>query len=150
MAKKVIKNPITENILTEELPKNTNQECPYISGWENISQVADDVWNSIHSDLLSGDLLFAYRSMNPSSGKSGELCQIVIVRNFTVESGKKIYTDYSVGEITTNYSALIPHIPLEYLKGEVVSDLENNRIDKKILEAYKQILINLENETFSN
>ena len=117
-----------------------------IFGWENDYQVAETIWGSIHSSLLDGDLVFAYRS----STQGSKLGQIIVVRNFKIVSSgvlldPKVYTDFGVGYITSGYTALLPHVPLEYLKEEVYKYLEEWKIDKNILGTYKAIIEDLEN-----
>lgn len=104
----------------------------YIWGWESAQDVANTVWNSIHSELLSGNLIFAYR--NTATGS--ELHQVVVVHNPT-------NNDYAVGVITNTFTYLLPRVPLEYIKVELVSDLEKYKVNKNVLEAFKQIINNL-------
>lgn len=125
-------------------------------GWQCIEDVAKDVWGSIHASLLSGDLVFAYKC--PS--KNATLKQIVIVRNFElVDSGKlgvvepiKHYTSYSVGYITSGYTALLPNVPYTYIAEEIVEYLKDWKIDKTIINTYEAIVEELgkEEELTSN
>lgn len=119
-----------------------------IWGWKDDTEVAQSVWASIHESLLSGDLVFAYR---PTGKGDPKLKQIVIVRNFHLEHGLsiepiKIYDDFAVGYITSGYTALLPHVPLRYLRDEIAEYLEDWKIDKKILNTYKAIIEDLENK----
>ena len=125
------------------------EENRYIWGWNDSMEVASSVWGSIHASLLSGDLVFAYRPLGKDEGK---LVQLVIVRNFhfedtlVVNSPKKVYDDdYAVGYITTGYTALLPHVPLRYLKEEMTGYLDDWKINKEILNTYKAIIEDLEN-----
>lgn len=123
-------------------------------GWQCINDVAKDVWGSIHSSLLNGDLVFAYKC--PS--KNATLKQIVIVRNFElVDSGMlgvpdpiKHYTSYSVGYITSSYTALLPNVPYTYIAGEIVDYLKDWKIDKTIINTYEAIVEELGKEELNN
>lgn len=92
-----------------------------IYGWGSIEEVAQTLWSSVHSSLLSGDLVFAYRDSS---------YQVVIVKGST---------DYGVGIITPGYTALVPHCPKEYLVGEVLKDLTGMKPEKSVLLSYKNI-----------
>ena len=126
--------------------ENTKIECELedmraIWGWENIEDVAKSVWSSIHHVLLEGDLVFAYKS----SSTTDKLKQIVIVRNFTLgQNLEKTPGDFGVGYITSTYTALLPHIPLRYLKDEISQYLGEWKIDKTIQNTYKAIIEDLE------
>ena len=128
----------------------TEKEC-CIYGWDDDMDVARSIWGSIHNSLLEGDLLFAYR---PRQKKNARLLQIIIVRNFHIDrSGmidRKVYDDFAVGYITSGYTALLPHVPLRYLKEEMAGFLDEWGIDKKVLNTYKAIIEDLENETISD
>lgn len=87
-------------------------------GWENAMSVANDLWASIHSSLLAGDLVFAYKD---TTGESG-LTQIVIVAfNQPTEH-------FSVGMVTSGYTALLPHVPFDYLTNTVLGDLKSIKL----------------------
>jgi hypothetical protein len=124
------------------------EENRYIWGWDDSMEVASSIWGSIHASLLSGDLVFAYR---PLGKEDGRLVQLVIVHNFHMEHGPsiepiKVYDDdYAVGFITTGYTALLPHVPLRYLKEEMTGYLADWKINKEILNTYKAIIEDLEN-----
>ena len=115
----------------EENTNNSSTEIMdrgyYIYGWDDDMEVAKSVWGSIHSCLLDGDLVFAYR---PKQKKNAKLLQLVIVRNFHLEdtlvvnTPKKVYDDFAVGYITSGYTALLPHVPLRYLKDEMTGLLD--------------------------
>lgn len=123
-------------------------------GWQCIDDVAKDVWGSIHSSLLNGDLVFAYKC--PS--KNATLKQIVIVRNFElVDSGMlgvpdpiKHYISYGVGYITSGYTALLPNVPYTYIAEEIVEYLKDWKIDKTIINTYEAIVEELGKEELNN
>ena len=130
----------------ETTGSNTEQmEYRYIWGWDNSMDVAGSIWGSIHASLLKGDLVFAYR---PLSKEGSKLVQLVIVRNFHIEyiaaMETKVYDDYAVGYITSGYTALLPHVPLRYLKDEMSGYLEDWKVSKEILNTYKAIIEDLE------
>lgn len=108
------------------------EECnKKIWGWENAEEVANYLWSSIHSNLLNGDLVFAYKNIDGSS----ELRQIVVVQNNNMSSN-----DFSVGMFTNGYSALIPHVTLNYLTTEVINDLKKYKVDKKIIDSISSLI----------
>lgn len=127
MSKKVINvnqiNEIEENNIPNEIKENKS-----IWGWENSMQVANDVWSSIHNSLLEGELIFAYKSTTSDSN----LSQIVIVKNMNGSFG--------VGMMTTGFTCLLPSVPIEYLKSEVLDDLKKYKVNNKIIETYKRII----------
>jgi hypothetical protein len=101
-------------------------------GWDNAMSVANDLWASIHSSLLAGDLVFAYKD---TTGELG-LTQIVVVAlNQPTEH-------FSVGMVTSGYTALLPHVPFNFLTSTVLGDLKKYKVDKNIIKAYEQILEN--------
>lgn len=104
-------------------------------GWENAMSVANDLWASVHSSLLSGDLVFAYKETKGNS----EFSQIIIVQNKNLNpmTGE---LDFGVGMVTTGYTSLLPHVPYEYLEDIILEDLKKYKVDKSILEIYKQII----------
>ena len=117
-----------------------------IVGWNSIEEVANSVWNSIHSRLLEGDLVFAYKT----GDQSAKLKQIVIVRNFELiqvagfaQAGKN-YTDFGVGYITSGYTALLPHVPLRYVKDELYSLMKDCKVPQDILGTFGAIIEDLE------
>lgn len=134
------------DITMETIGNKEEIEKRYIWGWEDSMAVASSIWGSIHSSLLSGDLVFAYR---PLGKEDGRLVQLVIVHNFHIDQSgmvdQKVYDDYAVGFITTGYTALLPHVPLRYLKDEMTGYLEDWKINKEILNTYKAIIEDLEN-----
>lgn len=104
-------------------------------GWENAMSVANDLWASIHNSLLSGDLVFAYKETKGNS----EFSQIVIVQNKNLNPMTGEY-DFGVGIVTTGYTSLLPHVPYAYLEDIILEDLKKYKVDKSILEIYKQII----------
>ena len=93
---------------------------PKIYGWSKPEEVAEEIWTSIHSILLRGELLFAYKDNN---------FQIVVVKNNEI--------DYGVGIMIINsYTMLVPHCPKVYMK-DIHNDLVNQKIDKKIIQEFK-------------
>ena len=112
-------------------------------GWRCINDVAAEVWGSIHSTLLNGDLVFAYKSPK----EQDKLKQIVIVRNFDLYDApspglppQKVYKSYGVGYITSSYTALLPNVPYEYISGEIVDYLKEWKVDKTIINTYEAIV----------
>lgn len=114
---------------------NEKLERQSVWGWENAMAAASDIWSSIHCKLLEGNLVFALKNTTP-----GDLSQLVVVRNISTR-------DFAIGVVTSGFSMLLPHVPFEYVQTQVVDDLKKYKIDKNIIETYKQII---EDETASN
>lgn len=111
--------------------ENLTEEIRSVWGWNNANEVAESIWNSIHYNLLEGNLIFAYKSTESTS----ELRQIVIVQNKNADEDS-----FSVGMFTNGYSSLVPNVPIKYLKTEVIDDLKKYKVDKKIIETFLCIL----------
>lgn len=96
------------------LSKETREliNLPVVIGWENSRQVAEEVWSGLHSWILRGDLIFAYRSED----KSSYLKQLVIV---------KMNDKYVVSQYTDKYTMLMPGVGLDYLTEVVLRDFED-------------------------
>lgn len=107
--------------------------------WTSVDEVARDVWSGIHSSLLQGQPLFAYKSTKPGS----ELVQVVVVMNLkTALNGERVVVDddLAVGLITTGWTALLPHVPSSYLVNDLHADLVKYKVEKKIIETFEQIV----------
>ena len=109
-------------------------------GWQNIEEAANDVFCSIHSSLLKGNYVFGYK--NTYSTDKSPLNQVVVVR-----FDKDIF---GVGVVTSGYTMLLPQVPLIYLERELVEDMNKWKVEKKIIETFKQIIEDIKNETTSN
>lgn len=111
----------------------------YIYGWDNAMSVAADIWSSIHSSLLNGELVFAYKNLNSNS----ELVQIVVVVNLFDKFGNKlINSDFGIGMVTSGYTSLLPHVPLDYLENQVTQDLKKYKVNKKIIDSFNEVIKN--------
>lgn len=133
-------NIIEDERKMEENSENTVRYCQTVyGGWNNVDECASAVWSSIHSSLLEGELVFAYKS---TSGKS-ELQQFVLVKNLL---GKEAdgYGDlrtckkagYALGMITSGFSVLYPYIPEKYLLETGLDDLKKYKVPADVIKAY--------------
>lgn len=116
----------------------TNQvkEDQIVIGWGDANEVASSIWSSIHSSLLDGKLVFAYKPY-----KESELTQLVVVRNLKDDVyGRVIDKDYAVGMMTSGFSMLLPHVPFEYLENDLVSDMKKYKVDKETIETFKKFI----------
>lgn len=116
----------------------TNQvmEDQMLVGWGDANEVASSIWSSIHSSLLDGKLVFAYKPY-----KESELTQLVVVRNLKDDTyGRVIDKDYAVGMMTSGFSMLLPHVPLEYLENDLVNDMNKYKVDKETIETFKKFI----------
>lgn len=148
-ATKKIKDTVEEERPMTEIEQRelTSGVC---YGWRCINDVAAEVWGSIHSTLLKGDLVFAYKSPK----EQDKLKQIVIVRNFELSNNPvpgmmdpmKVYTSYGVGYITSGYTALLPNVPFRYISGEIVDYLKEWKVEKSIINTYEAIVEELSKE----
>lgn len=107
-----------------------------VIGWSSAMECANDIWSSIHSSLLSGNLVFAFKSTKSGS----EFGQIVVVQNLDRYNGNLLKDDFGIGMITTGFTMLLPHAPFKYLEEDIVEDLKKYKVDKEIIEVYKRII----------
>ena len=134
---------LEKNEIIEEKEKmEENNDVQYyqtVYGWNNIDECASAVWSSIHSSLLDGELIFAYKS---TSGKS-ELQQFVLVKNLVgkssdvygnIQNYKK--TGYALGMITSGFSVLYPYLPEKYLLETGLDDLKKYKVPADVIKAY--------------
>jgi hypothetical protein len=106
---------------------NDMNNTKFIYGWNDINEVALSVWSSLHDILLSGNLIFAYR------GK--DISQLIVVDDAILGSNS-----YSFGIITNDYTMLVPHMPLEYVREEILSELKNHKVDTNIIKTFEYIV----------
>jgi hypothetical protein len=134
----------SENTLSKEDLENISNMRIY--GFEDSMAVARSIMGSIHENLLKGDLVFAYRSTAASNKTT--YFQVVVVNDLEealdpVRGYIKVPTNkFSVSTITSGYSAYIPHMPIEYLE-EVIADMEDGKVDKKVIVTFKAIVEDL-------
>ena len=116
-----------------------------IFGFNDSMQVAKILMGSIHENLLRGDLIFAYRSTAMSNKTS--LYQVVVVNELKYGEDGIIYPTplFSISMINAGYTAYIPHMPVDYLD-EVLVDLEEGKVDKKVIDSFKGIVKNLKSK----
>lgn len=127
-------NPIMNNTSSEEefTDERINQ---IVWGWDSVDKAAAEVFASVHRTLLEGVPVFLYKNTTTKS----DLCQVVVVRNINEQTGK-LSDDYGMGMITAGFSVLYPHLPIEYLESDLLSDLEKYKVDKKIINTYVSII----------
>ena len=127
-------NPIMNNTSSEEefTDERINQ---IVWGWDSVDKAAAEVFASVHRTLLEGVPVFLYKNTTTKS----DLCQVVVVRNIDEQTGK-LSDDYGMGMITAGFSVLYPHLPIEYLESDLLSDLEKYKVDKKIINTYISII----------
>ena len=130
-------NEVMLSVDSKEIQEERARQIVY--GWENIEKAAADIYNSLHRSLLEGYPIFLYRNTSQKS----DLIQVVVVRNYDDQSNALI-DDYGVGMITAGFTMLYPHIQKEYLETDLLSDLEKYKVEKKIIDTYKQIINKLD------
>lgn len=109
-------------------------------GWKDSNEAACEIFNSLHSSLLEGAFVFGYK--NTGGPDKSQLLQLIVVR-FDVNK-------FGLGVVTSGYTMLLPSIPLTYLQNELIDDLKKWKLEKKILDTFIQILVDIENEITSN
>ena len=105
-----------------------------VFGWRDLEDAGRELKTSMHCKLLLRDQLFLYRNIKGV----GNLLRVVVVSN--VRQGK--CNDFGVGLIYSGHSELYSHVPLTYLKVNLLRHLEdkNAKVEKNVIEAYKQII----------
>ena len=137
-----------EGISEPGMPKE-ERVLQIVNGWKSVDDCACSVWGSIHSSLLQGELVYAYRRTDTKS----DLIQLVIVKNlpqYDQITGKEIPGSswgYSLGMMTTGFTVLYPRLPIEYLESDVLVDMKKYKVDKELIDTYTQI-INLVKEKY--
>ena len=110
-------------------------------GWSDCNEAAYEIFNSMHSSLLSGNFVFGYKNMGGPD--KSQLLQFIVVRFDNTDK-------FGLGVVTSGYTMLLPSIPLTYLQNELIDDLKKCKLEKKILDTFIQILVDIENEIISN
>ena len=114
-----------------------------VIGWKSADEVASSIWGSIHSKLVEGMLVFAYRSTNDKT----DLIQLVVVRNLKKDAfgnTTNIDDDYAIGMVTKGFTMLLPRVPLSYIENDVLSDMKKYKLDSNLIDLYKQVVKNFE------
>lgn len=118
-------------------------------GWKDTVEAANDIYNSMHSNLLTGDFIFGYK--NISGAEKTDLIQLIVVRYRKELFGDNYPNDlYGVGVVTTGYTMMLPRVPISYLEGELTNDLVRWKLEKKVLNIFKKIIEDLKNEITCN
>ena len=107
--------------------------------WKSIEEVANDMWQSLHSVILCGQPLFAYKSIDNNQFQLVIVCDCFLNNLGTVEVKKNSFT---VSMIVPGFTELVPHVPLDYLEQIVKKDLIKYKLDKDILKSFDEIILN--------
>lgn len=113
-SKKITESP-------EILPKN-------LYGWYSIEDVAREIGNSIHSDLLRGEFVCAAKG-------DWELQRIIITRR--LDNGL-----FMMGVICKGYTAYFPSLPKEAILDFILSDMKEKKVPIGIINDFEKILTN--------
>ena len=130
MAKKKI--PVNKEEIKQEEIQSSPQAYP-INGWSCVEELADEVYSSIHSGLLQGNLVYALRCQ--------EIPRLVITQR--LDTG-----DFMVGEIMSGWTAYYPRVPYQFLFNDILEDMRKLKLSKETIENYILVLKSYEN--FSN
>lgn len=136
ITKKKTKLSSEKNNLIEENPKMSQTDFEQLErmkviGWENAMECANALWGSIHSSLLQGNLVFAYKNTKSDTNGFG---QLVVVQNPNCPS------DFGIGAMYSGYTMLLPHIPLANLEEMVLDDFKKYKVESKIQNIFKAII----------
>lgn len=105
----------------EILPKN-------LYGWYSIEDVAREIENSIHSDLLKGEFICAARG-------DWELKRIIITRRLD-------NCLFMMGVICKGYTAYFPNLPKEAILDFITIDMKEKKVPSGIINDFEKILLN--------
>lgn len=105
----------------EILPKN-------LYGWYSVEDVAKEIGNSIHSDLLRGEFICAARG-------DWELQRIVITRRLD-------NCLFMMGVICKGYTAYFPNLPKEAILDFITTDMKEKKVPSGIINDFEKILLN--------
>lgn len=111
-----------------------NRSFQIIEGWKSVDDCAATVWAGIHSSLLDGELVYAYRNTN---GKS-DLQQLVIVKN--LRSDRNSGEGYALGMMTSGFTVLYPLVNYYYLVNDVVGEMKKYKLDASVIDNYKYLI----------
>ena len=103
-----------------------------INGWYCIEELAEEIYSSIHSELLKGNLVYALRCQ--------EFPRLVITQR--VDTG-----EFMVGEITPGWTAFYPRVPYQFLLSDVLEDMKKFKLTKETIENFLLILKTHENSS---
>lgn len=104
-----------------------------INGWSCVEELADEVYSSIHSGLLQGNLVYAL--------KCQEIPRLVITQR--LDTG-----EFMVGEFMPGWTAYYPRVPYQFLYSDILEDMKKLKLPKETIDNYILVLKNYEN--FSN
>ena len=110
----------TKSVITPTVDSPTVHYNIY--GYLDATEVANDISGSIHSLLLSGYFIFAYRG-------SGDLRRLVVTRT--------AQDTWMYGIITPGWTCLVPKISREGLLEMCVSEMEIRKIPINIIDDFK-------------
>lgn len=113
-SKKTVDSPETP-------PKN-------LYGWYSIEDVAKEIGNSIHRDLLKGEFVCAAKG-------DWELQRIIITRR--LDNGL-----FMMGIICKGYTAYFPSLPKEAVLSFITLDLKEKKVSGEIINDFEKILLN--------
>lgn len=98
-------------------------------GWPSIDEVASEISNSYHRDLLMGEFICACRG-------DWELQRLVITRRLD----NPLY--FMMGIICKGYTAYFPYLPKEAVLDFIVSDMKEKKVPSGIINDFEKILNN--------
>ena len=121
---------------TKQEEVKTEEQKPIIypvTGWSCVEELADEVYSSIHSGLLFGNLVYAL--------KCEEIPRLVITQR--VDTG-----EFMLGEVFSGWTAYYPRIPYQALVSDVSNDMKKLKLPKETIDNF--ILVLKQYENFSN
>lgn len=97
-------------------------------GWYLIEDVAKEIRNSIHSDLLRGEFVCA-------ACGDWELQRVVITRR--LDNGL-----FMMGIICKGYTAYFPNLPKAAILDFITLDMKEKKVPSGIINDFEKILLN--------
>lgn len=109
----------------------------------SVINSSDEVWEgSLKAISEDGELLLAYKNTNVDlENTDKEILYQVIVKRLYNEDSKRRYTIFLT---TSKRSYVLSRVPIDYVKNELITDLENLEVSEKILANFCQIVKDIE------
>lgn len=126
--------------MKKDTKEENNLDNRFWGAWRCAESVAEDLWGGIHSNLLNHSVpFFAYKSLK-SDDSLAQIVAVLDLDEFRIATGT-----FSVGMITSGFTALLPHVGIDYMEGQFLNDLTKYKVEKELIESYKKILEDYKN-----
>lgn len=116
--------------IKKEQPVEVNSTPKSIYGWGGIDEVAAEIKNSLHDQLLAGQFICAARG-------DWELQRMVVTRRLD-------YPDYfMLGIICKGWTMFNPGLPKTAILDFIQNDAKDKKVPQGILKDFEEILNNI-------